>query len=318
MESIEREILDSKISITWDTIAGLTEAKELLQEAVVLPLWMPDYFKGIRRPWKGVLMFGPPGTGKTLLAKAVATECNTTFFKVSASTLSSKWHGDSEKLVKILFDMARYYAPSTIFIDEIDAIAGERGGANEHEASRRVKTELMVQMDGVDNVSTLDKLSKQSDDNEEVNRTVIVLAATNTPWQLDEAIRRRLEKRIYIPLPDVNGRIELFKINMKDIEIDKDVDLNELAEKSIGYSGDDLANVCRDASLMSVRRLMEQARKDGLTKNEIQLMLKEKKDSLQTAVTMNDLLNALQKVNKSVGENDLLRFEEWMNKFGSS
>jgi katanin p60 ATPase-containing subunit A1 len=118
IDGIEREILDVKINVTWDCIAGLSTAKQLLQEAVVLPLWMPDYFQGIRRPWKGVLMFGPPGTGKTMLAKAVATECNTTFFQVSSSTLSSKWHGESEKMVKILFEMARYYSPATIFIGE--------------------------------------------------------------------------------------------------------------------------------------------------------------------------------------------------------
>ncbi|CAM9508931.1 unnamed protein product, partial [Scytosiphon promiscuus] len=244
IESLERDIVERGVSVTWNQIADLKDAKQLLQEAVVLPLWMPDYFKGIRRPWKGgVLMFGPPGTGKTMLAKAVAAECKTTFFNVSASTLGSKYRGESEKMVRVLFEMARYYAPSTIFFDEIDSLAGSRGSDGEHEASRRVKTELMVQMDGVTGGGGEGEPSVSeeqgpkdagagggggADDGDggeggqgggASSKTVIVLAATNTPWSLDEALRRRLEKRIYIPLPTEVGRKELFRINLGDVEV---------------------------------------------------------------------------------------------------
>jgi katanin p60 ATPase-containing subunit A1 len=177
----------------------------------------------------------------------------------------------------------------------------------------------MVQMDGVGGDD--DDLEPQIDENgEEIvpqRKTVIVLAATNTPWSLDEALRRRLEKRVYIPLPDVEGRTELFKINMKGIEMDPDVVVDELAEKSTGYSGADVANVCRDASMMSVRRLMEQARKQGLGREQMQALLKEQKQALQTAVSRDDFMMALSKVNRSVSDNDLLRYSEWMEMYGS-
>ena len=214
---LERDVIDKNPQVKFDDIAELDDAKKVLQEAVLLPILMPQYFKGIRRPWKGVLMFGPPGTGKTMLAKAVATQGKTTFFNISASSLSSKWRGESEKLVRILFEMARFYAPTTIFMDEIDAIAGSRGAQGEHEASRRVKAELLIQMDGVNVVSSASASEEENKDGPAASKQVMVLAATNRPWDLDEALRRRLEKRIYIPLPNELGRRDLFKINLKGV-----------------------------------------------------------------------------------------------------
>ncbi|KAH0505392.1 Katanin p60 ATPase-containing subunit A-like 1 [Microtus ochrogaster] len=300
VEALERDIVSRNPSIHWDDIADLEEAKKLLREAVVLPMWMPDFFKGIRRPWKGVLMVGPPGTGKTMLAKAVATECGTTFFNVSSSTLTSKYRGESEKLVRLLFEMARFYAPTTIFIDEIDSICSRRGTSDEHEASRRVKSELLVQMDGVGGAL----------ENDDPSKMVMVLAATNFPWDIDEALRRRLEKRIYIPLPTAKGRAELLKISLREVELDPDIRLEDIADKIEGYSGADITNVCRDASLMAMRR-----RISGLSPEEIRALSKEE---LQMPVTRGDFELALKKIAKSVSAADLEKYEKWMVEFGSA
>lgn len=296
VDMLERDILQKNPNIHWDDIADLHEAKRLLEEAVVLPMWMPDYFKGIRRPWKGVLMVGPPGTGKTMLAKAVATECGTTFFNVSSSTLTSKYRGESEKLVRLLFEMARFYAPSTIFIDEIDSLCSRRGSESEHEASRRVKSELLVQMDGVSN--------------DEATKIVMVLAATNFPWDIDEALRRRLEKRIYIPLPNKDGREALLKINLREVKVDESVDLMQIATRLDGYSGADITNVCRDASMMSMRRKIA-----GLKPEQIRQLAKEE---LDLPVSNQDFTEAIAKCNKSVSKDDLIKYQQWMKEFGSS
>uniref|UniRef100_A0A182N4D6 Katanin p60 ATPase-containing subunit A1 n=1 Tax=Anopheles dirus TaxID=7168 RepID=A0A182N4D6_9DIPT len=296
VDMLERDILQKNPNIHWDDIADLHEAKRLLEEAVVLPMWMPDYFKGIRRPWKGVLMVGPPGTGKTMLAKAVATECGTTFFNVSSSTLTSKYRGESEKLVRLLFEMARFYAPSTIFIDEIDSLCSRRGSESEHEASRRVKSELLVQMDGVSN--------------DEATKIVMVLAATNFPWDIDEALRRRLEKRIYIPLPNSEGREALLKINLREVKVDESVDMRDIADRLDGYSGADITNVCRDASMMSMRRKIA-----GLRPEQIRQLAKEE---LDLPVSKQDFKEAIAKCNKSVSKDDLAKYQQWMKEFGSS
>lgn len=297
--ALERDIVLRNPNVKWEDIAGLKEAKRLLEEAIVLPLWMPDYFKGIRRPWKGILMVGPPGTGKTMLAKAVATECGTTFFNVSSSTLGSKYRGESEKLVRLLFDMARFYAPSTIFVDEIDSIASKRGSDSEHEASRRVKSELLIQMDGVSGVSV----------GEDASKMVIVIAATNYPWDIDEALRRRLEKRIYIPLPDHEARKALLRINLREVTMSEDVDLDKVATLTDGYSGADITSLCRDASMMGMRRLIDEK---GL--GHIQQLPKEQ---LELPTTMEDFASALQRCSKSVSSDDLVKYEKWMTDFGS-
>ncbi|XP_052179799.1 uncharacterized protein LOC127793070 [Diospyros lotus] len=240
-ESLSRDIIRGSPDVKWESIKGLENAKQLLKEAVVMPIKYPKYFTGLLSPWKGILLFGPPGTGKTMLAKAVATECKTTFFNISASSVVSKWRGDSEKLVKVLFELARHHAPSTIFLDEIDAIISHRGeGRNEHEASRRLKTELLIQMDGLTQTDEL----------------VFVLAATNLPWELDAAMLRRLEKRILVPLPGPEARRGMFEELLPSTPGEEKLPYELLVERTEGYSGSDIRLVCKEAAMQPLRRLM--------------------------------------------------------------
>ncbi|KAI0791702.1 AAA-domain-containing protein [Abortiporus biennis] len=233
-------IIAEKPNVKWEDVAGLEAAKDALKEAVILPIKAPHLFTGKRTPWRGILLYGPPGTGKSYLAKAVATEAKGTFFSVSSSDLVSKWQGDSERLVKQLFEMARENKPAIIFIDEVDSLAGTRN-ESESEGSRRIKTEFLVQMNGVGHDDT----------------GVLVLGATNIPWQLDNAIKRRFEKRIYIPLPGPEARRQMFQLHVGDTKCElTPQDYRLLGEKTEGYSGSDISIVVRDALMQPVRKVL--------------------------------------------------------------
>jgi SpoVK/Ycf46/Vps4 family AAA+-type ATPase len=258
-EVILKDLLLKIPNVTWDDIVGLSTAKRTLKEAVILPAMRPDLFKGLRSPPKGVLLFGPPGTGKTMLGKCVASVSKSSFFSISASTLTSKYHGEGEKLVRKLFEVARELQPSVIFIDEIDSLLSSRH-TREHDAVRRLKTEFLIQFDGV---ST------------NTNDRVLVMGATNRPQDLDDAVLRRMEKRIYIPLPDREARKALLKYtgyndgvansrnknnnnegdNNNNTFSLSDEELNQLVESTEGYSCSDIISLCKEASFGPLRDL---------------------------------------------------------------
>ncbi|ORX79823.1 AAA-domain-containing protein [Anaeromyces robustus] len=316
-------ILTEKPNVRWDDIAGLDGAKESLKEAVILPIKFPSLFTGKRTPWKGILLYGPPGTGKSYLAKAVATEANSTFFSVSSSDLVSKWMGESERLVRNLFEMARENKPAIIFIDEIDSLCGTRG-EGESEASRRIKTEFLVQMQGVGNDQ----------------QGILVLAATNLPWQLDPALRRRFEKRIYIPLPEANARARMFQIHIGNTPNTLTMkDFRHLAHKSEGYSGSDIGTVVHDALMEPVRKVqMATHYKYVYKKNEENgqmvkyitpcssgdpegfeqnwMNIPDDIPLLEPILTMTDFLKALRTSKKSVNEEDVKKYKDWTEEFG--
>jgi len=247
-------IVTEKPNVKWSDVAGLDLAKDALKEAVILPVKFPQFFTGKRKAWSGFLLYGPPGTGKSYLAKAVATEADSTFFSVSSSDLVSKWMGESEKLVNNLFSMAREKAPSIIFIDEIDALCGARGESGESEASRRIKTEILVQMQGVGS----DSAGK-----------VLVLAATNTPYSLDQAVRRRFDKRIYIPLPEAAARAHMFEVHVGETPHDlTSEDFESLGVQTPGFSGSDIDHVVKDVLYEPVRKTQEATHFKTVTKEE--------------------------------------------------
>ncbi|RLN30954.1 putative cell division cycle ATPase [Panicum miliaceum] len=244
----------SEIGVTFDDIGALADIKESLQELVMLPLRRPDLFKGgLLKPCRGILLFGPPGTGKTMLAKAIANDAGASFINVSMSTITSKWFGEDEKNVRALFSLAAKVAPTIIFVDEVDSMLGQRARSGEHEAMRKIKNEFMSHWDGL--------LSKSGE-------RVLVLAATNRPFDLDEAIIRRFERRIMVGLPTQESRELILRTLLSKEKVDENIDFKELATMTEGYSGSDLKNLCVTAAYRPVRELLKKEREKELERRE--------------------------------------------------
>ncbi|EPS70922.1 hypothetical protein M569_03831, partial [Genlisea aurea] len=293
IEHISNEIMDRDPNVRWDDIAGLEHAKKCVTEMVIWPLLRPDIFKGCRSPGRGLLLFGPPGTGKTMIGKAIAGEAKATFFYISASSLTSKWIGEGEKLVRALFGVACCRQPAVIFVDEIDSLLSQRKSEGEHEASRRMKTQFLIEMEGFDSG----------------NEQILLIGATNRPQELDEAARRRLTKRLYIPLPSSEARAWIVRnLLEKDglFSLSKG-DMDRICKLTEGYSGSDMKNLVKDASMGPLREAVKQ---QGME------ITKVRKEEMR-GVKVEDFEKALQEVRASVSVSELGTYEKWNDQFGS-
>lgn len=272
-----------------DQIAGLRDVKQILYESVILPASNPSLFTGLRAPPKGLLLFGPPGNGKTMIAKALASECQAAFFNISASSLTSKYVGESEKLVRAMFALARERQPSIIFIDEVDSILGARND-NENESARRLKTEFLVGFDGVG-----------SDDNDRL----LIIGATNLPSSLDEAIKRRFARRVYVPMPTADMRIEIFKkvLEKQTVKLSRREYL-DLGAQTEGYSAADIKEICRDAAMGPVR---------GLKPSEVSRI----RSHEIPPITYQHFCDSISSLSPSVSSQSILSYETWNAQYGS-
>lgn len=287
---ILNEIIDSGPSVKFTDVAGQELAKQALQEIVILPSIRPELFTGLRTPARGLLLFGPPGNGKTMLAKAVAAESNATFFNISAASLTSKYVGEGEKLVRALFSVARELQPSIIFIDEVDSLLCERR-EGEHDASRRLKTEFLIEFDGV---------QSGGDDR------VLVMGATNRPQELDEAVLRRFTKRVYVSLPNDETRFLLLKnLLSKQGNPLTQKELAQLARQTEGYSGSDITALAKDAALGPIRELKPE-------------QVKNMSASEMRNIKYSDFLSSLKKIKCSVSSNTLESYIRWNTEFGDT
>ncbi len=287
-----REVVIESPNVRWDDIGGLDEAKQSLRESVEWPLKYADVFQYMdAKPSKGVLLFGPPGTGKTLLAKAVATESEANFISVKGPEFLSKWVGESEKAVRETFRKARQAAPCVIFFDEIDAITPRRGESfGDSHVTERVISQILTELDGLEEL-----------------RDVTVLAASNRPDIIDPALLRpgRFDRLVQIPTPDLEARKEIFKIHTQKTHLSKDVDLDELAERTGGYTGADIASICNEAVMFAIREYV--SRTGEADKEELKNLKLEKKHFEE----------ALKKV-RPISRGELLNYAQISERFGGS
>lgn len=235
-----REILADIPQVSWEDVGGLEKVKQTLTEIIELPLTNPDSFRRIGiDPPRGVLLYGPPGTGKTLLAKAVANESNANFITAKGSDLLSKWYGESEQRIAEVFDKARQVSPAIIFLDELDALAPQRGGgAGEPRATERIVNQLLSEMDGLEEL-----------------KGVVVVAATNRPDMIDSALLRpgRFDELVHVPVPDKEAKLKIYEIHTNNMSMESGINLEKLAELSKNFTGADIAAVCKKAGRLALR-----------------------------------------------------------------
>ncbi|BBN12403.1 ATPase family AAA domain-containing protein 1 [Marchantia polymorpha subsp. ruderalis] len=297
-----------ELGVTFDHIGALENVKETLRELVMLPLQRPELFvKGqLTKPCRGLLLFGPPGTGKTMLAKAVATEAGANFINISMSTIASKWFGEAEKYVKAVFTLASKISPSVIFIDEVDSMLGRRGKDTEHSAMRKLKNEFMASWDGL---RTREK------------ERVLVLAATNRPFDLDEAVIRRFPRRLMIDLPDADNRSKILKVILAEEDVSPDFNTDELAAATDGYSGSDLKSLCTTAAYRRIRELLDKEKKDKEKAKEEGIELPKAEAGVTPYIrplTMADMRQAMEKVRSSVASDagSMMELQQWNEQYG--
>jgi transitional endoplasmic reticulum ATPase len=246
-----REVFVEVPDVTWDRVGGLEDTKERLRETIQWPQEYPQVFESMDMdPAKGVLLYGPPGTGKTLLAKAVANESKSNFISIKGPELLNKYVGESEKGVREVFEKARANAPTVIFFDEIDAIAGERGrNMGDSGVGERVVSQLLSELDGIEQLED-----------------VVVVATTNRPDLIDKALLRpgRLDRHVHVPVPDEEARRKIFAVHTRDKPLADGVDLEWLASRTEGYVGADIEAVAREASMAATREFIAQVDPDEI------------------------------------------------------